>query len=564
LRKVKLWFIILLFLFSGLSIPGNVMASSLIVNPKQVYSYSKMISDIRKLKSTYPGIVNVKIIGKSEYGRNIYAVSLGKGPAKTFINGAHHAREWLTTTLNMYMINQYAEAYKKNQKINGYDARKILNSTTIWFVPMVNPDGVTLQQKGPGAFPKSVRKSLIKMNNGSKNFKRWKANGKGIDLNRQYNAGWKNIKGPKKPSYKNYKGKKPEQAKETKAILKFVSKVNPEMAVSYHSSGKILYWNYKQSKSSYKRDYVYAKKVKKMTGYKLIYTGKHPTGGGGFTDWFISVKKKPALTPEIAKSVYETNPSVKQFPSVWKENKAVGLYIAAESSKLFNSRVNSQIKSLQVNAKKLQNYYLSNLKMDKGYTDLYNSVKKNTDVLTALSPKLTPTYRTKLESSLKKVKFHLTNSANYLNGINTGKSLLNIQNSLKMSFVNGTLDSNTVLLQQKLTQMLPTTSSAIGKMYGSSVKGFATNKYIVPANFTLEDTKYKISRYKLSLQIENLIKSGDILLANEQLVHLETLEKQEQNRSVLYPGKYSPFPKAEQLLIEKKVAIKEQLKEVQK
>src|SRR5690606_4848826 len=135
-----------------------------------------------------------KIVGKSEYGRDIYAVSLGKGEATSFINGSHHAREWLTTNLNMNMIDEYASAYRKNNSIDGFNVRRILNDTTIWFIPMVNPDGVILQQEGLQAYPKSMHNSLIAMNKGSRNFTRWKANIKGIDLNRQYDAGWSTIR----------------------------------------------------------------------------------------------------------------------------------------------------------------------------------------------------------------------------------------------------------------------------------------------------------------------------------------------------------------------------------
>ncbi|CEG29101.1 M14 family zinc carboxypeptidase [Bacillus sp. B-jedd] len=306
MRKVKLLIIAVFFLFSGFSFLKNSTAAGIIVNPNQVYSFAKMTADISRLKNAYPDLIQVSIIGKSEYGRNLYAIGLGKGPATTFINGAHDAREWMTTNLNMYMINQYAEAYANDKAIVGYSARSVLTSATIWFVPMVNPDGVTLQQEELRAFPKSLHPSLIKMNQGSKNFKRWKANATGIDLNRQYNAGWKDIKSPKVPKYKDYKGKAPESAAEVKAILKFVNQINPEMAVAYHSSGKILYWNYNLAGSRYTRDLAYAKKIGSMTGYRLIYPEWNPSGGG-FTDWFINSKKKPGFTPEISKSVYEAN-----------------------------------------------------------------------------------------------------------------------------------------------------------------------------------------------------------------------------------------------------------------
>ena len=156
LRKISWLITVVLVLSLLLPLPGETNAAAkAIVNPNKTYTYTQMGKDIAALKKAYPDLVQVKVIGTSEYGRKIYAVGLGKGSANVFINGSHHAREWLTTTLNMYMIEKYAAAYKGNQKISGYNAKSLLNSSTIWFVPMVNPDGVTLQQQGLKAFPKS-------------------------------------------------------------------------------------------------------------------------------------------------------------------------------------------------------------------------------------------------------------------------------------------------------------------------------------------------------------------------------------------------------------------------
>ena len=44
----------------------------------------KLGKDIIELQQQYPDLVKVKTIGKSEYGLNIYAISLGKGSAKVF------------------------------------------------------------------------------------------------------------------------------------------------------------------------------------------------------------------------------------------------------------------------------------------------------------------------------------------------------------------------------------------------------------------------------------------------------------------------------------------------
>ncbi|RUT35998.1 gamma-D-glutamyl-meso-diaminopimelate peptidase [Paenibacillus zeisoli] len=314
---------------------AGVSAASNIVNPKETYTYDRMTKDIKELASEYPEIIHYKSIGKTPYGREQWAVSLGNGESTVFFNGSHHAREWLTSTLNMYMIEQYAKAYESGSKFEGYDVRTVLSESTIWFVPMVNPDGVTLQQYGLSAFPKLVWSNLIKMNEGSRNFKRWKANAQGIDLNRQYPALWSGIKFPAKaPRWMNYKGTKPLQTRENQSMVKFTYAINPEIAVSYHTAGHILYWNFNTKPSNLARDKKLANTFSAITGYSQVKPAPNPSGGG-YTDWFITTFGRPAFTPEIGIKEGETNLSVSVFDSEWKLNKKIGLWIADEGYRLW-------------------------------------------------------------------------------------------------------------------------------------------------------------------------------------------------------------------------------------
>lgn len=309
--------------------------SSTIVNPYKTYTYNNMVNDIVSLQRMYPDLIQYKVVGKSEYEKNIYAVGLGKGRATTFINSSIHAREWISTNLTMYMIENYAKAYQNNSRIKGYNVKNILNNTTIWFMPMVNPDGVTLQQQGLKAFPKKDHAALIRYNGGSKNFKRWKANAKGVDINRNFGVDWHNQDSPKGPSHQNYRGTKPHSAKEAQAVVNFVNSINPQMTINYHSSGRVIYWAYKQTGSRYTRDLMHARKISSMTGYSVIPKSKNQKGGG-FLQWFTETKKGPSITPELAPYVGNTNPSpTRYFSNIWKENQAVGLYAAHESYKLY-------------------------------------------------------------------------------------------------------------------------------------------------------------------------------------------------------------------------------------
>ena len=322
--------LIVLFILIG---PTIVHAEGPIVNTSKPYTYSELLKDVVALRETFPKSIEVDVIGETTLGREIPAIKVGNGKKHVLFIGSHHGREWLTTSLLMKMIEEYAVAYEKNETVMNLES-SILNDISIWFIPMLNPDGVMIQQEGITAFPLAYQQLLLEMNQNDLDFKKWKANGIGIDLNRQYPAGWEKLKkGPTTQSYQFYKGKHPLEAKETKALVDFTYQIDPLISVSYHSSGRVLYWYYKNDLQVVNRDYRIAKRLSKLTGYKLAKPPKKATGGG-FTDWFITEFKRPAFTPEISYEVDNTNPPLSVFTEEWDRNKGVGLMIANEAQKI--------------------------------------------------------------------------------------------------------------------------------------------------------------------------------------------------------------------------------------
>lgn len=307
----------------------NKHAAAAIVETTKPYSYNNLTNDVLALENKYSNVLTVTSIGKSEFGREIWGIKLGQGKKTILLVGAHHGREWLTSMLLMKMLETYADAYEKKESVSS-QSTAILNETAIWFVPMLNPDGVIIQQHQLATFPVKHQIHLQEMNDGCQNFKRWKANGNGIDLNRQYPADWDQLpKDPLTPYYKSYKGKEPLEAAEVQALTNFIGEINPAIAVSYHSAGRELFWNYKNGRYLF-RDYWIARKIAKLTGYKLAKPEKEATGGG-FTDWFITTYRRPALTIEISYLVGETSPPLSIFKNEWNRNKLVGLKLAKEA-----------------------------------------------------------------------------------------------------------------------------------------------------------------------------------------------------------------------------------------
>ncbi|WP_147034598.1 M14 family metallopeptidase [Tenuibacillus multivorans] len=297
-----------------------------------------MTSDIKKLKELYPEVIDYQSLGQTQYGREIWAVKLGHGDATLFINGSHHAREWITTTLSMNMIQQYAKSYYGNENLEGYQVRNLLNDVTIWFVPMVNPDGVTLQQQGIEAFPGEVHNKLIEMNNDNTDFTRWKANASGVDLNRNYDVQWETIpENDADQSWAFHKGSEPFSTTETQIIRDFTEKINPMMVLAYHTSGQKLYWHYNHESYHFDRDKKIAQTIENYTGYPIDRPKGSPSGGT-YTDWFIQEYLRPAFTLELNEYVEDRHVPVENFPSIWKKNKLVPLYAAQESYQIWTNR----------------------------------------------------------------------------------------------------------------------------------------------------------------------------------------------------------------------------------
>ncbi len=129
------------------------MEETNIVQTNISYTYEIMINDVSKLKERYT-FLETGNIGYSVLGKPIPYIRIGTGEKEVMYSASFHANEWITTVLLMKFIEEFCKAYEQNSNIYQYNARMIFENTSIYIIPMVNPDGVDLVT---GAVPENTK-----------------------------------------------------------------------------------------------------------------------------------------------------------------------------------------------------------------------------------------------------------------------------------------------------------------------------------------------------------------------------------------------------------------------
>lgn len=219
-----------------------------------------------------------RIIGRSLFGRDIYAVKMGEGSPVGIVQYAIHGREYITARL---------------AKVH-YDVG--IEKGSCWLIPLVNPDGALLSEVGLHSAPKEEQKRLYEINGGHGDFFLWKANGRGVDLNVNFAAKWgEGKKNVRQPGAENYIGNNPFSEPETQALRRFTEEIRPDYTISYHTKGEEIYWYFDQPTHCCVKDKRLASILSRTTGYPLRYA---KGSVGGYKDWCIKRYHIPSFTIE--------------------------------------------------------------------------------------------------------------------------------------------------------------------------------------------------------------------------------------------------------------------------
>lgn len=311
--------------------PNNLIVGTKIVVPYGIdvvltdvgYTYEILEKNIEGLKARYP-FLEVGTIGESVLGRNLYYIRLGRGEREVSYNASHHALEWINSPVLMKFAENFLDAYVNNQSIRGYDVGDIWESSSIYIVPMVNPDGVDIVINGitPG---NPYYEEILEWNDtGEPVSEVWNANIRGVDLNRNYPANWEEAKaqepelGVTGPGPTRYGGPSPLSEPETRAMVDFTNEHDFKMTLAYHTQGRVIYWQYLDFNPPGAR--TIGEIFSRSTGYRLADV-PYAAAFAGYKDWFIKEYNLPGYTFETG--LGENPLPISQFDRIYRENEEV-------------------------------------------------------------------------------------------------------------------------------------------------------------------------------------------------------------------------------------------------
>jgi hypothetical protein len=107
------------------------------------YTYEEVVEALKLLHSTYPQLTKLDLVGKSEEGREIYALTInnpktGEAPGKpgVYVDGNIHGNEIQAGEVCLYFANLLLTKYGENEKIT-----RVVDKNAYYILPVVNVDG---------------------------------------------------------------------------------------------------------------------------------------------------------------------------------------------------------------------------------------------------------------------------------------------------------------------------------------------------------------------------------------------------------------------------------------
>lgn len=288
------------------------------LEPYHYHTYQELTDELHSIQINHSDIMSLASIGKTYEGRELWMVKLSDNvnqdedePGVLFM-GAHHGNEKPSYEVCLFFIQYMVEQYENNSLP---EIRNAINSTQIYLIPMVNPDGVeanTRKNCAPNHGPFGHSDSITSY---------------GVNLNRNYDDPWflaylfpvryyLPIILP--DSSFNYRGPYPFSENETRAVKNFAEAHTISISISYHTYGEFIVYPWMHTTKQTPDESLFrsvGENISLINNYYLYVKNDRliPLYGGTLgssENWLYRARGIISFTVELCEQRAPTNPQV--------------------------------------------------------------------------------------------------------------------------------------------------------------------------------------------------------------------------------------------------------------
>jgi carboxypeptidase T len=199
--------------------------------------YDAITAHLRHLVALAPDRATLHMIGASIEGRPLWAIRIGNAPAATpfLINGTQHAREWISSMVTTCIADRVLRDADRDPAI-----RAFIDRTTLWVVPVVNPDGYQYSWSGRRYWRKNRRGTH------------------GVDLNRNYSVAWGGRGSSSNERADTYRGAHAFSEPESAAMRDLIKREHIALHIDFHSFGQLVLYPWSHTNTPTKDRALYA------------------------------------------------------------------------------------------------------------------------------------------------------------------------------------------------------------------------------------------------------------------------------------------------------------------
>lgn len=292
-------------------------------------TFDQIVAKLQAHATDRPDLVTLIDIGDSIEGRDLWCVRIsGPGTDKPAVlfNGTQHAREWISPMVTMWIVDKLVSEYDTDPTI-----QSLVDRVEFFIVPVVNPDGYIYSWQSDRLWRKNRRD-----NAGTSCM--------GVDLNRNWDAGWGGAGASGNPCDITYYGSSPLSEPETQALANFaLTHPNIVAHVDYHSYSQLILspFGYKSDLPPEHNTFMALNEAMhdeilavhgEQYDYGPIYHSIYPASGGA-TDWSYETAGNYAFTIELRdRGTYGFELPPDQIIPTCEENFPAAMYLSEWSS----------------------------------------------------------------------------------------------------------------------------------------------------------------------------------------------------------------------------------------